>query len=50
MRVVVLGSGRMGRLRAGFLARLPEVDSVVLASASGDRAASAAGIGEKKKK
>jgi len=43
MRVVVLGSGRMGRLRASFLARLPEVDSVMLASASGDRAASAAG-------
>lgn len=42
MRVVVFGSGRMGRLRAGFLARSSEVESVVLASASGDRAVSAA--------
>jgi myo-inositol 2-dehydrogenase/D-chiro-inositol 1-dehydrogenase len=42
MRMVVLGSGRMGRLRAGFLASSSEVDEVVLASASGDRAAQAA--------
>lgn len=42
MRIAVLGSGRMGRLRASVLARSPEVERVVLASASSDRAAAAA--------